>query len=69
VAVCELADPGIFHEERWSIAGRQIPGSPDNSFAVWFFEVAGEMIWGATARMIHELLSIVLLPAGQPAVN
>jgi hypothetical protein len=38
----------------------QIPGSPDNSFAVWFFEVEGEMIWGATARMIHELLSIVL---------
>jgi len=61
VALSELADPEIFHEERWSIPGREIPGSPDNSFAVWFFEVEGEMIWGATARMIHELLSIVLL--------
>ena len=58
----ELADPANFHEEHWRIAGRQIPGSPDNSFSVWFFEVAGEMIWGATARMIHELLSVVLLP-------
>ena len=38
----------------------EIPGSADNSFAVWFFEVEGEMIWGATARMVHELLSIVL---------
>jgi 8-oxo-dGTP pyrophosphatase MutT (NUDIX family) len=62
VSLTELADPDIFHEERWSIPGREIPGSPDNSFAVWFFEVEGEMIWGATARMIHELLSVVLLP-------
>jgi 8-oxo-dGTP pyrophosphatase MutT (NUDIX family) len=62
VALRDLADPGIFHEERWSIPGREIPGSPDNSFAVWFFEVEGETIWGATARMIHELLSIVLVP-------
>ncbi len=60
VALAELADPEIFHEERWRIAGRTIPGPDDDSFAVWFFEVSGEMIWGATARMIHELLSIVL---------
>jgi 8-oxo-dGTP pyrophosphatase MutT (NUDIX family) len=61
VSLRQLADPSIFHEERWSIPGREIAGSPDNSFAVWFFEVEGEMIWGATARMIHELLSLVLL--------
>jgi hypothetical protein len=62
VSLRELADPDVFHEERWSIPGREIPGSAGNSFAVWFFEVEGEMIWGATARMIHELLSIVLMP-------
>jgi 8-oxo-dGTP pyrophosphatase MutT (NUDIX family) len=61
VPLRDLADPRVFHEERWQIPGRVIPGSPDNSFAVWFFEVEGEMIWGATARMIHELLSLVLL--------
>jgi 8-oxo-dGTP pyrophosphatase MutT (NUDIX family) len=61
VSLRQLADPEIFHEERWGIPGRGIPGSPDNTFAVWFFEVEGEMIWGATARMIHELLSVVLL--------
>jgi 8-oxo-dGTP pyrophosphatase MutT (NUDIX family) len=60
VALSELADPGIFHEERWRIPGRVIQGSADNSFPVWFFEVSGEMIWGATARMIHELLSVLL---------
>ena len=60
VSLAELADPETFHEERWKIAGRTIPDSDDGSFAVWFFEVSGEMIWGATARMIHELLSVVL---------
>ena len=63
VALRDLADPGIFHEERWSFPGNPVPGSPDGSFGVWFFEVEGEMIWGATARMIHELLRVVLLPA------
>ncbi|HEY3843317.1 MAG TPA: CoA pyrophosphatase [Acidimicrobiales bacterium] len=60
VSLRELADPANFHEERWHVPGREIPDSPDNTFAVWFFEVEGEMIWGATARMIHELLDIVL---------
>jgi len=61
VALTELADPAIFHEERWQVPGRIIPGSPDNSFAVRFFEVSGELIWGATARMIYELIGTVLL--------
>ncbi len=61
VSLAELAEPDIFHEERWSIPGREIPGSDDNSFPVWFFEVSGEMIWGATARMLYELLSVVLV--------
>jgi 8-oxo-dGTP pyrophosphatase MutT (NUDIX family) len=62
VSLRELADPAVFHEERWSFPDREVD-SEDNSFPVWFFEVEGEMIWGATARMVHELLSIVL-PAG-----
>ena len=62
VALADLADLENFHEERWSIPGRPVPGTPDGSFPVWFFEVEGEMIWGATARMLHELLSVALLP-------
>jgi 8-oxo-dGTP pyrophosphatase MutT (NUDIX family) len=61
VSLAELADPAIFAEERWRIPGRVIEGSEDNSFPVWIFEVAGELIWGATARMLYELLSIVLV--------
>jgi 8-oxo-dGTP pyrophosphatase MutT (NUDIX family) len=60
VALAELADPGTFHEERWRIPGRTIPGSADDTFPVRFFEVSGEMIWGATARMLYELMSVVL---------
>ncbi len=60
VSLAELADPAIFHEERWRIPGRVIAGSSDDSFPVWFFEVSGELIWGATARMLYELLSLVL---------
>ena len=59
VSLAELSDPDIFHEERWSIPGREIPGSDDNSFPLWFFEVSGELIWGATARMLYELLTVV----------
>jgi 8-oxo-dGTP pyrophosphatase MutT (NUDIX family) len=61
VSLAELADPSVFHEERWSLPGREIAGSEDNSFPIWFFEVSGEMIWGATARMLYELLTIVLV--------
>jgi 8-oxo-dGTP pyrophosphatase MutT (NUDIX family) len=60
-SLAELAEPAIFHEERWRIPGRVIAGSADDSFPVWFFEVAGELIWGATARMLFELLSLVLV--------
>ena len=60
VSLAELADPAIFREERWRIPGRAIPGSEDNTFPMWIFEVSGELVWGATARMLYELLSVVL---------
>jgi hypothetical protein len=59
VSLAELAADGVFHEERWQVAGRPIPGSSDGSFPVWFYEAEGELIWGATARMLTELLSVV----------
>ena len=64
VSLRDLADLENFHEEHWRIGGRSTPGTTDGSFTVWFFEVEGEMIWGATARMIHELLSLVLVTPG-----
>jgi hypothetical protein len=67
VSLNELVAPEVFHEERWTVPGRAARGSADGSVPVWFFEVSGEMIWGATARMIHELLSIVVTgQSGRP---
>ena len=66
VALSELAAEGVFHEEWWSVPGRvgaqRFPESefPDGEFPVWFFEVAGETVWGATARTLVELICLVL---------
>ena len=37
---------------------------PGGEFPVWFFSAAGETIWGATARVLTELLCLVLGVAG-----
>jgi 8-oxo-dGTP pyrophosphatase MutT (NUDIX family) len=61
VALSELVAEHAFHEEWWSVPGRRrLPGIPDGEFPVWFFEVAGETVWGATARTLVELLCLVL---------
>jgi 8-oxo-dGTP pyrophosphatase MutT (NUDIX family) len=62
VSLRDLAELDNFHEERWHLRGQNTPETADGTLTVWFFEVEGEMIWGATARMIHELLSLVLVP-------
>ena len=61
VALSRLVADDVFHEERWSVPGRSgAPGYPDGEFPVWFFEVEGETVWGATARSLVELLCLVL---------
>jgi 8-oxo-dGTP pyrophosphatase MutT (NUDIX family) len=64
VALSDLVADGVFHEERWTVPGRPVGGSADGSFPVWFFEVAGETVWGATARILVDLLASVLAPVG-----
>ncbi len=51
VPVCDLLDPGIFHAEWWGLPGLDRP--------IYFFEVIGDTIWGATAAMLVNLLSII----------
>jgi 8-oxo-dGTP pyrophosphatase MutT (NUDIX family) len=48
----ELAHVDCFHEEIWRF--------PDGTFPVYFFDVPGDTIWGATGRMLHRLLSILI---------
>ena len=42
------ARPGTFREERWDIFG--------TDRAMWFFELVGDTVWGATAAMLRQLL-------------
>jgi len=35
-----------------------VPGR--DHFPLWFFEVSGEMIWGATGRLLVDLLALAL---------
>jgi 8-oxo-dGTP pyrophosphatase MutT (NUDIX family) len=61
VALADLLADGVFHEELWAVPGRVgADGLVNGEFAVWFFAAGGETIWGATARALVELLSLVL---------
>lgn len=51
VPLRELLDPAIFREERWDIFGTDRP--------MWFFELEGDTVWGATAAMLRQLLGFV----------
>ena len=61
VALADLLADGVFAEELWAVPGRPgMDGLPGGEFPVWFFSVAGETVWGATARVLTELLCLVL---------
>jgi len=61
VALADLLADGVWAEELWAVPGRNgRDGQPGGEFPVWFFSVAGETVWGATARVLTELLCLVL---------
>jgi 8-oxo-dGTP pyrophosphatase MutT (NUDIX family) len=53
VALDELLEPGVYREERWDFPA----GAGDRP--VHFFELPEDIVWGATARILHELLDLV----------
>lgn len=69
VPISELLDPAVFREERWRVGGELR--------AVSFFELTGETVWGATARILTGLLTHLTAPrlagtptaAGQPGAR
>ncbi len=62
VALADLAADGVFREERWRVPGRPITRFTDVEgwFPVWFFDLPDDTVWGATTRMIVELLRLVI---------
>jgi 8-oxo-dGTP pyrophosphatase MutT (NUDIX family) len=60
VALADLADEGAFVEELWRREQRR-PGSDDDGFfPLYFYRVPEDLIWGATARVLTELLCVAL---------
>jgi 8-oxo-dGTP pyrophosphatase MutT (NUDIX family) len=51
VSIAELLDDDAFREERWEVFGEER--------SVFFFELVGDTVWGATARILHQLLALL----------
>ena len=60
VPVARLLAPGVHHEEIWR---REIDGVTIEH-PIHFFDIPGDIIWGATAAMIHQLFELVLADDG-----
>jgi 8-oxo-dGTP pyrophosphatase MutT (NUDIX family) len=52
VSLDELNDPEVYREELWTF-----PDGEERE--IHFFELVGDTVWGATARMLYELLGLV----------
>ena len=58
VSLTDLLQADNFREQRWR---RDVPrpgADPDASVAIYFFRVPGEVVWGATGRVLAELLAV-----------
>lgn len=54
VSLALLREPANFREEQWEREGRTFP--------VYFYRAGTEVIWGATARILRELLDLLFAP-------
>ena len=59
VALSDLVAEGAFIEERWRRPAMRPGADDDGYYPLYFFKVPGDLIWGATARVLAELLSLV----------
>lgn len=50
VPLAELLDPTVYREERWHLFGADRP--------IYFFELYGDTVWGATAAMLRQFLGL-----------
>jgi 8-oxo-dGTP pyrophosphatase MutT (NUDIX family) len=59
VSLAELLADGAFLEERWRRDRPRFGTDVDGYFPIYFYRVPGDLIWGATARVVTELLCVV----------
>jgi 8-oxo-dGTP pyrophosphatase MutT (NUDIX family) len=64
VSLAELAGDGVYRRDSWDPYAAW-SSEPPQLRELWYFDVEGERVWGATARMLHELALLALgLAAG-----
>lgn len=59
VGLSDLLADGAFLEERWYRSSRPFPSDADGYFPIYFYRLPEDLLWGATARVVTELLCIV----------
>jgi 8-oxo-dGTP pyrophosphatase MutT (NUDIX family) len=59
VPLADLLADGTFLEERWRRERARPGADADGYFPIYFYRVPGDLIWGATARVVTELLCVV----------
>lgn len=58
-SLSDLVADGAFLEERWRRPVLRPGSDEDGFFPLYFFKVPDDLIWGATARVLTELLCLV----------
>ncbi len=59
VALTDLVADGAFVEERWRRSLHRPGADEEGFFSIYFFRVPDDIVWGATARVLTELLALV----------
>src|SRR5207302_7516605 len=62
IALADLLADGVYREELWQRA--DLPGGQRS---IHFFDLPEDIIWGATARILRELLDLVI--EGDPSAG
>jgi 8-oxo-dGTP pyrophosphatase MutT (NUDIX family) len=57
IALSELLDDAVFRQELWDIDGAVLDTAPGPDRPIDFYEIPGETIWGATARILTAFLT------------
>jgi 8-oxo-dGTP pyrophosphatase MutT (NUDIX family) len=59
VALHDLLADGAFLEERWYRSSSPFPSDRDGYFPIYLYRLPEDLLWGATARVVTELLCVV----------
>jgi 8-oxo-dGTP pyrophosphatase MutT (NUDIX family) len=59
VSLTDLLADGAYLQERWRRTQTRPGADVDGYFPISFFAVPGDVVWGATARVLTELLCLV----------